>query len=179
MLLRDPHNPQGPPDAPPAPQRDSAPAPFPAEPREPFDLRRAVLRRHADTILARAWFLAPDDRALIYAVFRDHMSVERLARAAAVRPERLRGRVRRLLRRLYSARFVWALSARRRWSPERRRIADGAIFQGLSQRAIARRLQISLARVRIQLNALRALEEAALQPPHSDHSDHFESGSLS
>lgn len=163
MLLRASHDLSQPPAAPTptdAPQAQQAPSVF-----HPLDLRRAAVRRHADTIVARAAFLAPDDRALIYAVFRDLIPVAAIARAAGVSAPHMRRRVRRLLLRLFTPRYIWVISARNAWTPERRRIADAAFLQGLSQRAIAKRLQISLPRVRAALCALRVLEESAHHAP--------------
>lgn len=130
-------------------------------PARPVDLRRRFDRKQAEQIVAKAMFLAPSDRALVLAVFRDHVTVEALARAAGTSAPRMRRRLRSLVRRLLSWRFEWALRARHQWAPARRRVAEACYFQGLTQRQIARRFQISLYAVRSHLAALRALEEVA------------------
>lgn len=128
--------------------------------RARIDLRRTAARREGERVLARARFLEPPDRELVYAVFRDHTPIARLALVSGVSAARLRRRVRSLVARTLSARFEWAMVERDSWSAARRRVGDAYFLQGRSQRAIASRLRVSLAAVRAHLAALRALEEA-------------------
>ncbi len=133
------------------------PAPNPAL---AADLRRRRSRSLSDRLVARSEHLMPEDRALIRSVFRDGVSAQALAQAARVAPRRTRQRVRALVRRMLTHRYVFVLAHRESWPANRRRVATACALQGRSIRECAAHLRLSVHQVRRELAAVRALEEA-------------------
>ena len=104
------------------------------------------------------------DRALVRAVYERGLPLKALAAAGETRPGRLQYRLRRILKRVRSPLFRATLRERARWPALRRGIAEGVILQGRSQRAIADRLGVSVHRVRMELERIKALTD---MPRHS------------
>lgn len=129
-----------------------------------LDLRRKHQRELIDRLVVRACSLPPTDRALIEAVFLRGKSVSSIAspelpNSAATR--RLRRRLHILCRRLESPLFTLVLAQATRWSATRRKVATACVLHGRSIRHAAAELGLSLHTVRRNLDAIRALADAA------------------
>lgn len=126
------------------------------------DLRRRRRREHTARLVERAVWLPPRDRALVEAVFRDGHPVTDLARLTGDCPRSLRRRVRQLAARLTSPRFLFVVHHRDLWTNSRRRVGTACFIEGLSLRAAARELQMSLHTVRRHTDAIEAAYETVL-----------------
>lgn len=132
------------------------------------DLRRRTRREHAEMLAERAAFLPAHDRELVEAVYHEGLSVAGYVRRQRDRDivrwtERAaRRRLRRLVERLASPRFVFVLGARSSWPLTRRRVAVAVVIQGRSLRETARSLGLSLHAVRRHIDAVEALYTEAL-----------------
>jgi hypothetical protein len=140
---------------------------------------RGARRQHAERLVQRARWLQPADRALIEAVYAEGLSVAayvRRCRARQTEPvpsagvdfgddaiglemrSRLaRRRLRRLVERLLSDRFVFVTARWEDWTTTRRRVAAACVVQGRSMRAASRDLGLSLHTVRRHMQAIEAL----------------------
>lgn len=125
------------------------------------DLRRRRTRHIAETLVDHARHAAPDDRAVINAIYREGMTVVAVATLRGVNPRRLRRRVRALVANLLSEKFLFVLAHHERWPRRRRTVADACVLQGRSMRAAARHLRVSLHAVRREMAAVDALFSAA------------------
>mgnify|MGYP003869508055 CR=1 FL=1 len=143
------------------------------------DLRRRRRRDHADQLVQRAAWLAPKDRALVEAVFRDGKTATDLARLTGESPRALRRRVRALAARLASPRYLFVVHHRDLWTTGRRRVGTACFIEGRSLRAAARDLGMSLHTVRRHTAAIEAAFETVLaaaraatiaQPAHTRRS---------
>lgn len=166
-------------------------------PDPPVDLRRRAGREFAELLVARADALAAPDRALIRAVFREGLSVREVAELQAgaasstpddaqpgasagtdpgARVRTLRRRVRALIARMTSTRFLIVLraagpgatpAAASPWPATRRRVAVACVLQGMTLRDAARSLRLSLHSVRRHMDVINALADAthAATPP--------------
>lgn len=135
----------------------------PAAPDPPaLDLRRRSARDRADTIIERARWCLPDDRALLNAIYADGLSVADAARLRNTTPRTLRRRVRLTTERILSRRFEFVLRSRDDWPPVRRRIATACILQGRTHREAALHLRISIYNVRKHMQVITALFEDQL-----------------
>ncbi len=128
---------------------------------EAVDLRRREVRDLAETLVARAAWALPEDRRLIEAVYREGMSAKAVAELRAEPVARIRRRLRRVIARLTSDRFLFVLRERDGWPAPRRRVATACVLQGRSMRDGAKHLKVSLHEVRRQLQLVDALREAA------------------
>jgi selenocysteine lyase/cysteine desulfurase len=129
--------------------------PIPAE--HAIDLRRRRSRELGETIVDHARWSLPDDRAVLTAIYRDGLTAQEVATLRHEPPRRVRSRVRRLVARLLSDRFLFVLRRRDSWPTLRRRVASACVLQGLSMREAARRLRVSLHVVRTQMEVINAL----------------------
>lgn len=127
---------------------------------EPSDLRRAVTADAASVIADRAEWCIPDERALIHAMYRQGLSALQIAQIRGVPARIIRRRLKAIIARLTSHRFVFVLRHRDQWTPTRRRVATSVILQGRSLRQTAALLSISLHAVRRQMDAINAMCEA-------------------
>ncbi len=149
------------------PPREAHPAP---------DLRKRLRREFTARLLERAVWLPTPDRTLIEAVYRDHKKVADIARLLDADPRLLRRRVRSIARRVLSNKFMFVVGRLidsnptrpahaqeaddeprkpvRRWSHERRRVAEECILNGRSIREAARALHLSLYAVRTHRQAV-------------------------
>jgi hypothetical protein len=112
------------------------------------------------TIESRGGYLAPQDRAILEAVFVRHDRIADVSRVSGIPPRRLRRHVRGLLDRLTSRRFAYITARLSRWTPTRRRVAEACFLRGLSQRRAARDLGLTLHVVRLHWLAVRSLTDA-------------------
>lgn len=116
-----------------------------------------IPRVAVDELVLAARHLADRDKALMRAVYECGLPLRRVAAATDVRSHRLRHRLRRILRRLRSPMFQLVARQYTAWPPLRRKVAHSVILQGLSQRAVARTLGITIHRLRVELERIRAL----------------------
>ncbi len=134
---------------------------------EATDLRRRRTREIAEIVVDHAGELMPDDRAVLHAIYRDGMSARDVADLRSEPPRRLRQRVRRLVERVLSDRFLFVLRYRDQWPTRRRRIAKACVLEGRSMRDGAAHLQMSLHTVRREMLVIDALFREASRPtPH-------------
>ncbi len=125
-----------------------------------LDLRRRLVREQAETLVLRAALLAPEDRALIVAVYRDGSSARDAALVRGVSARSVRQRIRALVRRMASARFEFVARALDAMPAERRAVARAVALEGRALRDTARRLGLSLHTVRAHAEALWVMQEA-------------------
>ncbi len=125
------------------------------------DLRRRSVRDEAETLVARAAWALPEDRRLIEAVYREGMSARAVAELRGETAAMVRRRLRRVVVRLLSEKFVFVLRERDGWPKERRRVATACVLQGRSMRDAAKHLQVSFHEVRKQMHVVDAMLEAA------------------
>jgi len=124
------------------------------------DLRRRVPRDLAELLVARAEHLLPEDRALITAVYQDNLTAAQVAQLKGCPPRTIRRRLRSLIQRLLSPRYVFVASRLDRWPPTRKRVARACVLQGRTLRAAAAHLKVSLHTVRRHMDAVAAQHEA-------------------
>lgn len=127
---------------------------------ELFDRRRRQGRELAETLVARADYLLPEDRALINAIYRDGASAMEIAQLTDACPRTVRRRIRVLAQRTLDPRFAFVLFHRQDWPPTRRMVATELILHGRPLRATARHLNLSLYAVRRHADAIRVMYEA-------------------
>ena len=147
-----------------APESQDAPvgvSPYPLA-LESIDMRRSLHREHAETIVARASVLPPQERALLESVYEEGMTVARLAGLRNECPRALRRRLRRLIARVLSPRYAFVMSARAGWTPARRKIATDVVLHGRSMRRSAEALGYTFHTVRKEMQSVDALFEASL-----------------
>lgn len=141
------------------------------------DLRRAVRREQIQLLLDRAELaeLPANERALLHAAFVDgHSAIEiaALARSASGAPvggevvtaRSVRRRIRRLVERVMSPRFLYVVRHQGAWPQNRRRVAEACVLRGLSLRDAAAELGLSLHVVRRQHEVIETLFDAASRP---------------
>lgn len=139
------------------------------------DLRRRSRRAYAETLVQRAAWLPATDRELVEAVFDEGLSVAAYVRrmrerGADIHPGRsaltaraARRRLRGLIARVLSPRFVFVVERRTAWAASRRRVAMACVVRGLSLREAAAALGMSLHAVRRHMDAVDALCLAHLE----------------
>jgi DNA-directed RNA polymerase specialized sigma24 family protein len=120
------------------------------------DRRRRAVRTSSERLVEGAAWLLPSDRALVIAVYRDGVRPADVASAAGIGVRVVRRRLRRLCSRVLSERFWFVVGARDAWSPVCRRVATACVLQGRSKREAARFLQVTLHRVRAELEVVEA-----------------------
>lgn len=126
-------------------------------------LRRRVLDAQADALLRRAHVLDPDDRALLEALLREGESFLGAARSRGVCTRTVRRRMRRLINRMASERFLFVLAQHLSWPLGRRRVGEACVLRGRSMRAAARELSLSVHAVRRHLAVVSAMCLAAAE----------------
>jgi DNA-directed RNA polymerase specialized sigma24 family protein len=113
--------------------------------------------RLQDLVRARAGELDAPDRSLVEAVVMGGQRVSELAPLAGCSARVLRRRLKGALARLSSPEFGYVLRHRCEWPHTRRRVAEACVLRGLSQRAAAGELRISLYTVRYHQGAVLAM----------------------
>lgn len=127
---------------------------------EIFDRRRRQGRDLAETLVARAEHLLPEDRALLNAIYRDGASAREIATLTGVSPKSVRLRIRKLAQRALDPRFAFVLVYQNNWAPTRRKVATEHVLHGLPLRETAKRLNLTLYTVRRHADAIRVMFEA-------------------
>jgi DNA-directed RNA polymerase specialized sigma24 family protein len=130
------------------------------DPAEATDLRRRRSAELAQRVLDRAPLLAPGDRALLEAVFRDHRPLTQIADLLGLTPKVVRRRTRQAITRALSDRVAWVARHAPGWSPVRRRVAIACVVEGRPLRDAARTLNLSLHTVRRHAETIHAAFEA-------------------
>ncbi len=126
------------------------------------DFRLRARREMVAAVLRLAGELSPEDRELIRAVYDNGCSVGRVVTATGARQApAVRRRVRRIVRRVLSARFRFILRNRARWTPSIRRVATACLIHGRTVRRAAAELGMSHHQVRRCRAAAEALCTAA------------------
>ncbi len=110
-----------------------------------------------DLVRARAGDLSAPDRALVEAVVLGGQRVSELAPLAGCSPRVLRRKLKGALARLSSPEFGFVIRHRSQWPHTRRRVAEACVLRGLSQRAAASELRLSLYTVRFHQSAVLAM----------------------
>ena len=131
-------------------------------PSEPIgvDLRRRNRADHADRLVHLASQLPANDRALVEAVYLHGRSAVEIAQLTSLPVRRVRKRIRQLVLRISSARYLYVLRQRDTWTRTRRRVADAIVVQGLSMRKAAATLGLTYHTVRGHAGAIKAMFEA-------------------
>lgn len=129
------------------------------------DLRRRRTRELAEIVVDHAQELMPDDRAVLCAIYRDGMTARDVADLRREPARRLRGRVRRLVARVLSDRFLFVLRYRNEWPQTRRRVAKACVLEGRSMRDGAKHLHMTLHAVRREMDVIHVLYREATNPP--------------
>lgn len=117
-------------------------------------------RERAELVVRRAEHLPPEDRAVLAAVFEDGMTVKGLAMLMGVEPRKLGRRVKRLVRRVMSDRYIFVVSHRETWPAVRRRLATASIIHGRSIKSAAAEAGTTFYNARKQLDAVNALVDS-------------------
>lgn len=132
----------------------------PARLDQSVDLRRKAIRARGEVLIERAEHLLADDRALIRTVYGQGLSVRAVAELRREPARAVRRRVRQLVSRMLSERFMLVVRRREQWPPTRRRVATACVLQGLPLRAASESLRLSLHTVRRHMEAVNALSES-------------------
>ncbi len=113
----------------------------------PLSLRDSIARsrpriREDAVIEARAGLLLPEDRDLLLAVWTYHQPTRMLAELVGLTPQAVRRRVRLLIKRVHSERFVGAARAMHFLDAQQAEMARLHFCNGLSLRQTARAMRI-------------------------------------
>jgi len=127
------------------------------DPDEAWDLRRSRRREVVERIVEGAEFVAPGDRALVLAYYRDEQSVSDIARLAGEPVRALRRRLRRTVKRVLSPRFAFVAARQESWTASRRRVVRACVLEGRTLREASERLGLSLHTVRRHHSAMQAM----------------------
>lgn len=128
------------------------------------DLRRKRSRDMAEIVADHAQWALPDDRAVIWAIYRDGLTAQQVAHLRSESPRLLRARVRRIVARLVSEQFRFVLRKRDGWPQLRRAVGGACVLQGRSMRDAASFLRLSLHQVRREMGVIRALMDEESRP---------------
>ncbi len=119
----------------------------------PFELRK----REIDILRLRSELLSSKDKAFIQMIFEKGSSFEQIARLTRQNPSTISRRFHGLLQKLLAKELVSALHNRKEFSRLDHSITHDYYIQGLPQKTIAGKLNVSLYRVRKTLQAVRDL----------------------
>ena len=132
-----------------------------------IDLRRKRSRDLAEIVADHAQWALPDDRAIIWAIYRDGLTAQQVAHLRSESPRVLRARVRRIVARLVSDQFRFVLRKRDGWPQLRRAVGGACVLQGRSMRDAAAFLRLSLHQVRREMGVIHALMDEDSRPTDS------------
>ena len=118
---------------------------------------RTDVSRH---FLGLAKYLRSEDATLIRAIHGDGMSIARIALLMGLDPRLVARRAQSLTRRLSSATFNYVLLRLDEFEPERARVAQSCVIQGMSLRSASTLLGLSIYQVRQHRAAVLAAVEA-------------------
>lgn len=124
---------------------------------EASDRRRRTTREFAEMVVSRSEWLLPADRALIRAVYEDDRPAAEAARLCGVRPDSIRRRMKTLIARMTTPAYALVATGRGSWPPKMRKVATACFLHGLTMRAAAEELEMSLHDVRRHRDAVQAL----------------------
>jgi DNA invertase Pin-like site-specific DNA recombinase len=116
--------------------------------------------REIEKLRLRSELLNRKDKALIQMIFEKGSTFDQIARLTGQNPSTISRRFHHLLQKLIAKEFVSLLRGRCGSNGTDIRIVQGYYLQNLSQKAIARKLNISLYRVRNILRAVRSIAYA-------------------
>ena len=127
----------------------------------PLPLRESIQRaqklpRTDSVLMGRAELLAPGDRDLIEAVLIRSQPTVSLGRIMNVDPRKIRRRVHRLKKRIISSKFLAAARSLAYLEENEAKLARLYYCEGIPQRKLASRLQISTHQLRRKLDKLGA-----------------------
>jgi len=134
---------------------------------QPDARRRLERRRESDRLVELAAALAPPDRTLVEAVYRDGRSIGDLARLMKLPRRTLHSRVDALLRRLNDPLFQFVATKGELLPKPCQAVARRVICEGQSQREAARSSRLTLHAVRKILTTTKGFAEmSALYGKH-------------
>ena len=116
--------------------------------------RSKIYLRDDDLVRLRAQLLEAGDRELVRAIWLHEMPASVVARIVGRSPEHVRRRLRRLLARMRSPRFLAAARLMPALTGVEREVARLHVLQGLPLRRLARGLGLPTYRVRIAARAV-------------------------
>ena len=114
------------------------------------------LPRDEEVLKGRAKLLSEEDQLLVEAVLVRGQSAAFTARLMGASPRSIRNRVRRICRHLTSRRFLDAARAMPYLEPDDGELARLWFCEGVSQRQLCRRLDLTVHELRKSLESLRA-----------------------
>lgn len=129
------------------------------------DLRRARKREALDRVVESSAVLPEAERALVLAVYRDGRTAVEIAALMREPPQRIRRRLKSIVRRLSNPRLAFVVAASGAWPERRRRIAWAVFAEGRSIRHVAHQEGLTLYAVRRHLHAIEALFESRSSTP--------------
>lgn len=106
------------------------------------DLRRVMERERAAVLLSRVMLLAPEDQWLLDQHLGHGRAIAEIARQIGRSPSSLRERVRRLIGRIESPAYAFALAEASSWDATARACVLACVGRGISMRRAARELGI-------------------------------------
>lgn len=115
----------------------------------------AVYADYIDLLRARADVLNRKDRALMQMYLEGGYSFGRIARLAGVNEAAIARRIHKLIHRLLDSEYITCLRNRSRFSSLERTLAKDYFIEGLSQRKIAQKRDISVYQVRKSLRKIQ------------------------
>ncbi|MEO0965103.1 MAG: hypothetical protein AAFY08_08280 [Planctomycetota bacterium] len=121
--------------------------------------RRLDQRRESDRLVDLATALAPPDRTLIEAIYRDGRTVRDLARLMGLPRRTLQARVESLMRRLNDPLYQFVATKGELLPRDCRSVARRVVCEGQSQREAARATRLSLHAVRKILTTTKGFAE--------------------
>jgi len=127
------------------------------DPGDAWDLRKTRRREVVERIVEGAELVAPGDRALVLAYYRDGQTVSDIARLAREPVRALRRRLRRTVKRVLSPRFAFVVARKDGWTSTRQRVARVCVLEGRTLREASERLGLSLHTVRRHHSAMQAM----------------------
>ena len=110
-----------------------------------------------DKLRLRSELLNCRDRALMQMIFEKGSTFDQIARLTGQNPSTISRRFHNLLQKLIAKELLSLLGCRHKIDSTNIRIVQGYFLQGLAQKDIARKLNISLYRVRNILRAVRSI----------------------
>lgn len=125
--------------------------------RQQFSQRLIHGRAAAERLLTLIDFLPAADRELMRAVFADGRSAASIARMAGRSPLGVQRRIVNLLDRIESPQFAIVVTHAELWPERRAAIARVCIIEGLSMRTAARRMNLTVHQVRLEMVVIRSL----------------------
>lgn len=141
---------------------------------------RAVKADHAERLVALAEFLSPEDRALVRAVYAHGRPITESAALLGVDRRRLGARLQRIVGRCLSPEFAFVVSRKDHWTGPLWRVSEACVLRGLTLRAAARELRLTVHAVRRQRAIAQAMYRGAREvegllrthrPPTPAHGD--------